>query len=946
LRPGVQRWCGKRFSVAYSPVSKYFDGLVATLHFLFSDIEGSAHLWEAHAEAMNAALATHDDQIRKAIESNDGVLFKHTGDGVVAVFDAASDALVAAAAAQRALASTVNPDVGSLKVRMAVHSGSAEERDGDFFGPPLNRAARLMAAAHGGQVLSSLVSERLASSMLPDDLSLRDLGEHRLRDLAQPETVFQLVGDGLSPSFPPLRTPDLVPNNLPVMATSFVGRHQEHVEVDKLIRGARFVTLTGVGGAGKTRLALHVAATLGEEFPDGVWFIELATVTDPDLVATEIADALGVQEQPGRPIRDTLLEHLAGKAALLLVDNCEHVISAAAELVEAILTLAPNCRIIATSRELLGVGGEVAYGMRSMALPRDVSDIDPVQLGRYDAVQLFLERAAAAKPDFHMTADSAPSIAEICRRLDGMPLAIELAAARLRSFTPQQIAEHLDQRFRILTGGARTALPRQQTLAAAIDWSFRLLEERERVLFERLSVFQGGFDLEAAQQVCADESLDEFDVFELVPVLVDKSLINADVGGNAARYRLLETIRQFARDKLDEAEATDAVRRRHAEYFMGLAELAEPNVRGEREKEWWARLDTEIDNLRLAMEWSLEAAEPELGMRTAAAIWRFWWFQFRFSEGVHWLRRMFDAGGDVEGFVRAKTMLGLGTLSGFLNDSDTASEMLEGSIELYRELDEQGADPALLRYGYSAALINLSATVEQGNFKRQTELNSEALEIARRVGDEAGEAVALGNLAESAAEAGDVEGARSGFIASIEASRALNSSQRTVEAISQSAFFEMSIDESERAISLLDDAISLARSGDLPIWEGFAAAMRAMAAHDRGEPGSRDKFVEHSARLFADSEFRSTLWFHLPLALARADLEFGAGNAERAGILLGVLETLEEDFAPIDLMLEGSRRSRLLDAAVEAIGKDGLAAAISRGRALSRDEAIELTAGD
>ncbi len=918
-----------------------------TSHFLFSDIEGSTRLWEAHPEAMKGALADHDDLIRKAVETNDGVLFKHTGDGVAAVFGSAADALLAAAAAQRSLAATAHPDVGVMKVRMAVHSGSAEERDGDYYGPPLNRVARLMSAAHGGQVLASLVTERLASAMLPDDLSLLPLGEHRLKDLAQPEQVFQLTIEGLEADFPSLRTPDIVPNNLPVMPTSFVGRDQELAEVEKLIRGARLVTLTGVGGAGKTRLSLQVAAGLSEEYADGVWFVELATVTDPDMVVAQTADALGVQEQPGQPILETLLTHLSGRSALLLIDNCEHVISSAADLAEAILQRSPDSRIIATSRELLGVGGEIAYGMRSMSLPREVTGIGPVALARYDAVQLFLERAAAAKPDFFITADNSPAVAEICQRLDGMPLAIELAAARLRSFTPQQIADYLDQRFRILTGGARTALPRQQTLAAAIDWSYRLLDERERLLFERLSMFQGGFDLEAAQLVCSGDGLDDFDIFELVPTLVDKSLINADVGGDYARYRLLETIRQFARGKLDEAAATDAVRKRHAEYFMGLAEEAEPQVRGEREKEWWNRLNTELDNLRLAMEWSIEAGEPELGMRLTSAIWRFWWFTFRFSEGVTWLKRMHEARGSVGGVTLAKTMLGLGTLSGFINDLHTARPMLEGAIELYRELDRGGTDPALLRLGYSAALINLSATFAEPrqDYVLARELNEEALEVARRLDDGVGEAVALGNLAEAAARQGDIITARRGYTEGIAASRALNSAQRTVDAMIQAAAFESSIGEPSHACEFLEEAIEIADEGNLSIAKHFSSVMRAVNGQDLGEADARERFISHARQLYADPEFTSVYWLQIWTTLGRADIELQTGDPYRAASLLGVVDRLEAESNPLDPETE-PRRRKIREPLIETIGAERLHELQAEGRALSPEAAVQLVVGD
>jgi non-specific serine/threonine protein kinase len=714
-----------------------------------------------------------------------------------------------------------------------------------------------------------------------------------------------------------------------------------------LVRGARLVTVTGVGGAGKTRLSLQVAAGFGEEHRDGVWFVELATVTDPDMVPAQAAEALGVQENPGEPILERLMSHLGHKSVLLVLDNCEHVINAAADLVEAILRGSPDSSILATSRELLGVGGEVAYGMRSMAMPRDLSGIGPTELARYDAVQLFLERAASAKPDFSITADNAPSVAEICQRLDGMPLGIELAAARLRSFTPQQIADHLDQRFRILTGGARTALPRQQTLAAAIDWSYRLLDERERLLFERLAVFQGGFDLEAAQQVCASEELDEFDIFELVPVLVDKSLVNADVGGDAARYRLLETIRQFARERLDDDGATDIVRRRHAEYFMGLAEKAEPNVRGEQERAWWDRLDRELDNLRLALEWSLEAGEPELGMRLAGAFWRFWWFTYRFSEGVQWLRRMHAAGGAVPQDVYAKLLVGLGTLSGFTNDQATAEAVLSEAVDIYRELYRQGVDPALLKYSASAALINYSATYAEPNqyFELSEELNTEALELSRAIGDDIGVAVALGNLAESASRRGDIEAARRGYAESIAASRALYSAHRIVESIIQYAVFEASVDEHERASEVLEEAMEASASGSIPLYVAMTGALRAEAGQHLGEPDARDRFIAHASVLYADPEFASTYWPQLAVALGRADIECQLGNLERAATLLGVVERLEDESAQLDVVFE-PRRVQVRDAVIAALGEEQWETARDHGKGLSFAEAARLVAGE
>jgi tetratricopeptide (TPR) repeat protein len=528
-----------------------------------------------------------------------------------------------------------------------------------------------------------------------------------------------------------------------------------------------------------------------------------------------------------------------------------------------------------------------------------------------------------------------------------MPLAIELAAVQLRSFTPRQIADHLDERFQMLSGGLRTADPRQKTLAAAIDWSYQLLNDDEQLMFARLSAFHGGFDLEGAQQVCSGAGIEADDVFSLVLALTDKSLITADIGGDVARYRLLEMLRQFASDKLDVVGETDAIQRRHARYFLRLAEEAEPNIRGETEKKWWDRINTELDNLGVAMEWSIDVEEPELGMRLAGAIWRFWKVTFRYSAGVRWLSRLSEAGAEVDGIVRAKVMLGLGTLMSYTDSPAAARGLLENAIEIYRGLDAQGIDPTLLRHGYPAAILSLATNAWQHDrdYDGATELWAEALEIARRIGDDAGASTALGNLAEAAARKGDVRGAREGYIESIRASYALNSTHRTVEAITLSAVFEMSIDEPSCAIPLLDDAIEMARSDDLPFWDDFGLAMHALASHDLEQPGADERFRECAAKLFANDEFLATYYYQLPLILGLADMEYSAGRPDRAAILLGALERLEDENSPLEPIFEGTRRGRLLEALPEELGASEFADAFERGKALRRREVVDLAIG-
>jgi predicted ATPase/class 3 adenylate cyclase len=917
------------------------------LTFLFTDIEGSTRLWDLHPQAMQKALSDHDELIRKIVDAHGGKVFKHSGDGALAVFGGAADALTASADLARRIGETVHPDIGPLRIRIAVHTGEAEERDDDYFGQALNRTSRLLSVAHGGQVLVSLVTERMAGGAVGEGISFRDLGEHRLRDLARSERIYQMDVDGLPVEFPPLRTPDMVPNNLPTLATSFVGRDQELEEVKKLLRGTRVLTLTGVGGAGKTRLAIQSAVELVDEFPGGTWLIELGAITDPEYIDATAADALEVAQPPGRSVRQAIVEHLADRQALLIVDNCEHLISGAAEFVAELIAGATACRVVATSRELLGVSGEVAYGMPSLGMPRRGETPPLAELIRYDSVRLFLERAQAGQPNFHLTDAMAPAISEICRRLDGMPLALELAAARLRTFSPKQIAENLDQRFRLLTGGSRTALPRQQTLAAAIDWSYRLLAEPERRLFERLSVFQGGFTLEAVEDVCTDEQVDVLGVLELLPSLVDKSLVAVDSEGEESRYRLLETLRQFARDRLDESETADEFRLRHARWFRNLSVEAGQNIRGPDEQRWWERIDTELDNLRQAMTWAIEGGEPALALEIAGGFWRFWWFRTRWSEGVSWLERGVEAAGpDAPNHIRAQGLLGLGTL---LISTDRHAEsvpMLEEAGALYRQLDEEGADRSVLLYGYSAALINLSSEMESlGDYDESKRLNEAALEVSKRLGDPAGLAVSLGNLAEAAGRAGDIEGARERFADAIAASRALRSPQRLVEQYWQVAFFELSGGHPERARTAFQQAQAQAEDGGMDDYAVSGRAFLAFCEAELGDDQAGERFTTDAQRMFENPNLRVFTFARQNMLVFRAALDARQGNLAKAATALGALAAIEDTGATLNWTLEG-RRAQVLELVEAGLDRAELAAAMEAGRRLGLDDVIALITSD
>jgi predicted ATPase len=576
--------------------------------FLFTDIEGSTRRWEEDPGAMRDALARHDEVLRSSVESSGGHVVKSTGDGLMAAFARAGEAAQAAASAQREL--TVN---GLPPVRMGIHTGVAHERDGDYFGPTPNRTARLMAIGHGGQVLVSGATERLLEGRV-----LRDLGEHRLRDLTRPERVFQLDVDGLTAEFPPLRSLDALPTNLPFALTSFIGRDAELVRVRKAVAEHRLVTLTGVGGVGKTRLALQVAADIAIELRDGAWVSELAPAGDVEAMLGVIATTFDVQQRAGRTLEESIAESLRTRQLLWIVDNCEHLVDPVARLVDKVQRVAPDVRVLATSREGLDVEGEHIIAVRSMAVaPSD----DVEKIIESDAARLFAERAAAVRSGFELDGANAEAVSELCRRLDGIPLAIELAASRVASMAVGEIAELLDQRFRLLTGGRRAALERHSTLRAAVDWSYSLLTAEERAVFTRLCVFAGSFDSRAVGAVATDDSLDRFAVLDALDRLVRKSMVAAEEQPDGSvRYQLLETLRQYALERLEADDDPEAWWRQHAEHYAAVTEEVGVGLLGPDEYAWRARLELDLDNVRAAAQWALQGEQLELLTRVIRAL--------------------------------------------------------------------------------------------------------------------------------------------------------------------------------------------------------------------------------------------------------------------------------------------------------------------------------------
>jgi predicted ATPase/class 3 adenylate cyclase len=573
-----------------------------TVTFLFTDIEGSTRVWQLDEAAMREAVRRHDELLRATILECGGVVFSTMGDGLAAAFTSAHAALRAASLAQERLTKEQWSTAEPVRVRIGLHSGEAEERDGDYFGTAVNRAARLMAVAHGGQVVCSSTTAELVEG----NVTLVDLGEHRLRDLDRPMHVFQ-VGDG---SFPSLRSLSAFPGNLPRQMTSFVGRQRELASIAKAVGGSRLVTLTGTGGVGKTRLAVQAAANMVTGFPDGVWLYELARAVDRESMLQVVASALEYVSTPGADLERGITRFVASRRMLFVLDNCEHLLDPAAGLAETVLEACPNVALLATSREALEVRGEQVIRVRSLPVPQPGATLD--QLAHFDAARLFLDRAEATGAEPAVAATDATAITEICRRLDGIPLAIELAAARAVALAPGEIAAHLDERFRLLTGGRRAPVERHHTLRAAIDWSYALLSQRDQTVFHHLGVFPASFDAPAAQAVAAAGAVEDWDVVDAVSSLVAKSMLNADrSAAGTTRYHMLESLRHYARERLDAAGGSDRVRRRHARYYAAAAAEIGRGLRGPDEASWVRRLDTDLENFRAALTWALDSVEQD-----------------------------------------------------------------------------------------------------------------------------------------------------------------------------------------------------------------------------------------------------------------------------------------------------------------------------------------------
>jgi predicted ATPase/class 3 adenylate cyclase/DNA-binding CsgD family transcriptional regulator len=710
-----------------------------TVTLLLADVEGSTRLWETQPEDMAAAIAQLDRTVSDIISAHHGVrpVEQGEGDSFVVAFARASDAVACALGLQRA-------PLAPIRLRIGVHTGEIQLRDdANYIGPTINRTARLRDLAHGGQTVLSGATEPLVVDRLPVGAWLTDLGTHQLRDLPRPERVMQLFHPDLVNEFPPLRTSKaFAATNLPVQLTSFVGRDAQLTQLRELLAQNRVVTLTGAGGVGKTRLAIQVAAAMAPEFSDGVWYVDLAPITDPELVPVTVARALGLPDQPGRSTMDTLTRFIANKQMLVVLDNCEHLLDASAALIVALLSGAAGLTLLATSREAIGVAGEVSWRVPSLSL----SD---------QAIDLFTDRARLARHGFVVSDDNAAVVAEICARLDGLPLAIELAAARVRALSLAEILDSLHDRFRLLTGGARTAVRRQQTLRASVDWSHTLLTQPERVLFRRLAAFLGGFDFDAAQTVASGGEVERYQVLDQLTLLVDKSLVVADDSRGRTRYRLLETVRQYALEKLGESGEADAVRARHRDHYTAMAAVLDAPAGSDYEQRL-EQADIEIDNLRAAFAWSRENSAIELALTLASSLQPLWQARGRIREGRAWfdtaLADLDAQHPEVAAAVRARALgdkAVLDTWAGAAASTDQA----EQALAIARDVN----DPALLARTLTAcgfiAGAGYNSEVARACF-------AEAIGLARAVDDRWRLSRILALQAQGAEIAGDLPGMR------------------------------------------------------------------------------------------------------------------------------------------------------------------------------------------
>jgi predicted ATPase/class 3 adenylate cyclase len=905
---------------------------VGTVSLLFTDIEGSTRLLHTLGERYAEALAEHGRLLRAAFREHHGCEVDTQGDAFFFAFPRAEDAAAGAVAAQQALAGHAWPEGSLLRVRMGIHTGEPTATGEGYVGIDVHRAARVMSAGHGGQVLLTQSTRDLLAEGFSGSVGLRDLGEHRLADLTHPQRLFQLMIPGLESDFPALKTLEGRPTNLPTQLTPLVGREREVPEAVALVRreGIRLVTFTGAGGTGKTRLSLQVAAELLEDFEDGAFFVDLAAITDPHLFVPTVAQTLSVREKPGQSLSETLNDYLRDKHLLLVLDNFEQLLDAGPAVSE-LLAGAPNLKALVTSRAPLHLSGEHEYSVPPLAVPDLDASEPPAMLAAYEAVQLFLERAQAVKPEFELTRENAPAVAEICARLDGLPLAIELGAARVRILSPQALLGRLSQRLALLTGGARDAPARQRTLRDTIEWSYGLLSAGEQRLFARLSVFLGGGTIEAAEAVCDPVAELDVAVFDGIASLVEKSLLRQAEGpAGESRFFMLETIREYALDRLQRSGEGELLLGRHAHYFGELAEEAEPEILGADQIGWLERLEAERDNFRAALGWSLERGDTERALRLIGSLRRAWVARGHLSETRKWLEAGFEQSAAVPPQVEAKALYGLGRVALVEGDYGQAIPSLERSARLFRELgDAEGLVFSLADLGFIATA--------QGRHEDAQRFADESLAEAKAAGNERTIAAALHSIACTKLDADEYGEARTLFEQSLALRRKVGDKRNMANSLCYLGSVALLEGDYDGATALLDESLALARELGNVLVVSAALANESLVALAVGDADRAAALCMESLALSRElGDKRTTVeCLHALAGVAAMQAE-----PLRAALLSGAAESLHAAIKAPPSPAERMVGERFLPIARAAVDDESFETTWAEGRRMNYDAAV------
>ena len=938
--------------------------------FLFTDIEGSTKLSQEFPDILPVALIRHHDILKKSIEANNGYVFKIIGDAFCAAFEKAADAVRASAEIQLKL-STENWNEVTIKVRLGIHTGEAEYRNNDYFGHlTLSRTTRLMSVAYGGQILISDNTFDVVKDEQFKNISFQDLGERRLKDLIKPIRVYQLMKEGLTADFPLLKTLDLRPNNLPYQLTNFIGREKEILKVKSTIEKTNLLTLTGSGGSGKTRLALQVGADLIDEYENGVWLIDLAPLTEETLLIQTVLNTFNVIENPLKNSEEILIEYLKDKEMFIIIDNCEHIIEACSKFTEKILSNCSKIKIIATSREALRCSGEITHRIASLSLPDTNKNLTFEELTQYESVNLFIDRAIAVNPAFKINNENAPALAEICYQLDGIPLAIELAAVRTKMLSLEKIYERLSDRFKLLTGGKRTALPRQQTLKAMIDWSYDLISESEKILWRRLSVFKGGWTLEDAEEICSDENLDVFDILDYIHELTEKSIIIFQEEKD--RYRMLETIRQYGNEKSEVAGEMKVLRTKHLKYYINLSENAIPEYMGPKAKMWMDRLEDEHSNIQSALTFSVDEKLYEEGCRLAISLGKYWEIRGYISECISWLEKLMVNPESISPNVFAGANKLAGILNSIRGNYKNSQKYFEAALEIYEKLDDKyGISASLNMLGLNAydigdfkgakvylekclelnkdakislSLANLNnslgiVNIAEGKYNEAKVFIQECIRIARELKDDQYLSIGLCNLADVESGLGNFESAEKFSSEGLLLDRQLGNTGGVILSLINLGMVYLCSDKTDKAKNCFNESLSLSNETENPLGKINSLLNLGYISLMEGNIQNSKLFYSESIVLQKDTpDFKCAL----NCLAGMAAIKTSEGEHEFAARLAG---TIDHAFESTGAVIEKSVmefNQKTLDTVKKSIGNEKTIEEFNKGKSITLDEAIRL----